>query len=141
MFDKIKEAVGDVLQGKTDSAEKAVSDASAAVDNVAAKAEGAVDSATASTDGASLGNLSNELSGLVDQAGGLGGIVKELGGLSGVMEAVKGIDFPIDADDLGPLLKKAGLPDGIIDQVSKANVGQIDSADDLVNLAKQFLTK
>ncbi|MGN6030261.1 MAG: hypothetical protein ACTHQE_01220 [Thermomicrobiales bacterium] len=140
MFDKLKEAVGGVLGG-TESADKAASDASDALDKVAAKAEDAVDSATASTDGASLEGLAGELSGIVNQAGGLDGIVKELGGLGGILEVVKGVDFPIGVDDLAPILQKAGLPQGIVDQISQANIGQIDSADDLVNLAKQFLSK
>lgn len=141
MFDKLKDAVSGALGGDTGAAEEAVSEASGALDKVAAQAEQAVDSANAATDGASLENLSGELSGLVSQVGGLEGIVKELGGLGGILEAVKGIDFPISADDLEPLLKNAGLPQGIVDQIAKVNIGQIDSADDLINLAKQFIAK
>lgn len=141
MFDKLKEAVGDVLQGNTGAAEKAVADASEAVDTAAAKAEGAVDSATAATDGQSLDNLAGELSGLVDQVGGLQGLIGELGGLSGILDVVKGVDFPIGVDDLAPLLERAGLPQGIVDQIASSGIGQIDSADDLVNIAKQFLSK
>jgi len=141
MFDKLKEAVGDVIQGNTEAADKAVADASAAVDTAAAKAEGTVDSATAATDGQSLDNLAGELSGLVDQVGGLQGLIGQLGGLGGILEVVKGVDFPIGIDDLAPLLGKAGLPQVIVDQIANSGVGQIDSADDLVNIVKQFLSK
>ncbi|MGC4107531.1 MAG: hypothetical protein QM753_14515 [Thermomicrobiales bacterium] len=141
MFDKLKDAVSDIIGGNADATEKSVTDASDALDKAASQAEGAVESVTGATDGASLEKLSGELSDLVGQAGGLDGIVNELGGLGGILEAVKGVNFPLGADDLEPLLQKAGLPQGIIDQVAKANIGQIDSPDDLIALVKQFLAK
>lgn len=101
MFDKLKDAVGDILQGDTASAEQAVNDA---------------------TGGA-----------------GLDGIVSQLGGMSGIMDAIKNVDFPIGVDDLVPMLEKAGLPSGIVDQVKNSGIGQIDSVDDLTALAKKFL--
>ncbi|MGB3328709.1 MAG: DUF2795 domain-containing protein [Thermomicrobiales bacterium] len=177
MFDKLKDAVGDMLQGHSETADKAVNDASQAVDNAtgaaqgavsdasqavdnatstaqgavsdasqavndaASTAQGAVDNATAATSGGSLDNLAGELSGLVGQAGNLDGIVGQLGGLGGILEAVKGMNFPIGVDDLVPVLQKAGVPQNLIDKLQGANIGQINSPDDLVNIAKQVMSK
>lgn len=159
MFDKLKDAVGDMLQGHSETADKAVndasqavdnatstaqgavSDASQAVDNAASTAQGAVDNATAATSGGSLDNLAGELSGLVGQAGNLDGIVGQLGGLGGILEAVKGMNFPLGVDDLVPVLQQAGVPQNLIDKLKGANIGQINSPDDLVNIAKQVMSK
>ena len=70
---------------------------------------------------------------------GLDGIVNQVGGVSGIMDAMKSIDFPIGMDDLEPLLQKAGVPSDIVNKIKDSGVSQIDSPDDLVNLAKKFL--
>ena len=87
------------------------------------------------------GNTDAAMDAVNDATGGAGldGIVSQFGGMSGIMDAVKGISFPIDVNDLAPTLEKAGLPSGIVDKIKDSGIGQIDSMDDLVALAKKFL--
>lgn len=70
---------------------------------------------------------------------GLDGLLGQFGGMSGIMDAVKDIRFPVNVDDLVPKLERAGVPSGVVDKIKDSGIQQIDSADDLVALAKKFL--
>ncbi|HWK80044.1 MAG TPA: hypothetical protein VNP95_04720 [Thermomicrobiales bacterium] len=141
MFDKLKDILA---SGTPEDAEQAATEATQAVENVKQEAQSVVDSASSATDSASVEDLTGAVSGLVDQLGGLEGVVGQLGGLSGLLDIAKQVDFPIGVDDLDPVLSKLGLSgsaSSIVQGLVGQGIKQIDSPDDLINIAKQFLGK
>ena len=146
MFDKLKDAVSDVLGGNKNDVEKAVENATSSVDEAKATAEKALDDATASgTDGLNLSDTSDQLSGFVNklkgETGDLSGIASQLGELGGLANVVKDLKFPIDKDQLISKLQDSGGLDKLVEIVKNSTGGKFDSADDVINMVKGFLKK
>ncbi len=145
MFDKLKDAVSDLI-GKNDDAEKAVDTTTSAADDVKSTLgqtiddvkEGGLSADSLKSAAGDLGGLKDRLTG---DANSLSGVVDQIGGLGELTQFVQGIDFPINKDELISQLKQNGSFNDIVEKLEGVANEQFGSKSDLLDTVKGFISK
>ncbi len=138
MFDKLKEAVSDVLGGHADDAQKTADNASAAVGDAQSQAAGAVNNVTGAADQAGSGGLSGLTGNL---PGGLGGMVDQLGGVGQLKDVVSGLSYPVNKDEVVAKLQESGVMDKVVEMVKQYGGDRFNSPEEILGVVKGFLGK
>lgn len=144
MFDKLKEAVSDVLGGHADDAKKAADQATGAVDEAKANAEGVIaDTASGNVSADSLKADAGELGGMADtlkgSAGQLSGIADQLGGVGELKNLVSGFSYPIQKDEVVAQLQESGIAGKFLDLVKQYAGDRFNSPEEIMALIKGLL--
>ena len=145
MFDKLKDAVSDLMNGG-DKVEKASDHATGAVDEAKAKADDAISEAAAGhisadslkADAAELGGLTDKLKA---SAGDLSGIADQLGGVGQLKVLVSGLDFPIQKDQVVARLQESGVMDKIVELVKGYAGDRFESPEQILGLVKGLVSR
>lgn len=144
MFDKLKQAVSDVLGGHADEAKKAADQAIGSVDEAKTRAAGMVaDAASGNISADSLKADAGQLGGIADSlkgsAGQLGGIANELGGVGELKSLVSGFSYPIQKDQVVSQLQQSGIAGKVLDLVKQYAGDRFNSPEEIMALVKGLL--
>ena len=66
-------------------------------------------------------------------------MASQAGGVSGIVDMLKGIDFPIQKDQLISMLSEKGAPSQITDKLKDADTDQFQNQDDVMSKVKGLI--